>query len=44
MSLMYCNKCNRNVDTDFEEFHDGENMCMVCFLNKEEINLPEIYE
>ena len=43
MSIMYCEDCDRNVDTDKEEMFDLDT-CMRCYLNKEEGFPPEDYK
>lgn len=36
MSIVRCNKCNKNIDTDFEEIEEieGVNICLGCFIDE----------
>ncbi len=34
MSVMYCDKCDRYIDTDFDEFDFENELCMECKDNK----------
>ena len=40
MSIIICNKCDKRVDIDYEEFHDLDDfkiICNHCFEEEEEI-------
>ena len=41
MSMMYCEECNKSVDTDFIEWCSILNCCIDCYENMEFSELEE---
>lgn len=41
MSIEYCDKCGKLVDTDFVEWEKENDCCMPCYENIEEEKINE---